>query len=258
MQGTKLFLAISILLLGMSTTACRRNSDDVWEDSKSATRHMSRGMRTLGGKHGDSRAIQNRDQFYVVDDEGYIYEDNSNDQMMSGGYAMNNNSSMGEFVPLSDQSYQDEVAMADFVSRQPRETPGDPGSSIPGIDAFQDPSTNPRWSGVFRNINFEFNSNLVKGQENLNTINRVADYMKRNPNTYTFVEGHCDERGPEAYNLSLGARRSNAVRNMLIQEGVNPDNVFTISYGKERPVHFDHNEDAWNQNRRAEFRVYQR
>lgn len=82
--------------------------------------------------------------------------------------------------------------------------------------------------------------------------------MRSHPNTYVFVEGHCDERGPEAYNLSLGAKRGNAVRNLLINEGVDPDHIFTISYGKERPLVFEHHEEAWAQNRRAEFKVYNR
>lgn len=247
MRIAQLFMASLILLVPLTTSSCRRNSDEVWDDSRSASRHMSRGIRSLGGKHGDSRAVQCREQFNP-------YNDNF---CQDGTYS--GSSSVGEdFIPLSDQFGDDQVAMADYVAHQPRETPGDPGSSIPGISAFQDPSSNPRWASVFRNINFEYNSNLVKGQENIETLHAVANYMRNNNNVYVFVEGHCDERGPEAFNLALGARRCNAVRNQLIQEGVNPDNVFTISYGKERPLFLDHNEEAWTQNRRAEFKIYQR
>lgn len=243
----RLFLCVNIMSLGVfvgtTLTGCGgRNSGEMWEDSKSCGRHMTRGLRTMGGKHGDSRAVQCRDDFMPVEDECY----------------QGNQSAMSEFVPLSDQPYEDEVAMADYVSQQPRETPGDPGSSIPGISAFRDPSSNPAWAVVFRNVIFEYNSNLVKGQDNLDTMRSVAAYMKRNPNLYVFIEGHCDERGPQAYNLALGSRRSNAVRNLLIQDGVNPDNVFTISYGKERPLFQDQNEESHAQNRRAEFKIYQR
>jgi peptidoglycan-associated lipoprotein len=237
-------LAIS---LGMVTTGCYRSSDQVWDDSRSAGRHMSRGLRTMGGKHGDSRAVQSREEFMAINDGMYYYDD-----------ACSNNVYYNDFVPLSDQPYEAEIAMADYVSRQPNETPGDPGSSIPGINAFCDPSMNPTWSAIFRNINFEYNSNLVKGQANLDTVRSVSNYMRRNPNIYVFVEGHCDERGPEAYNLALGSRRSNSVRNLLIQEGVNPDNIFTISYGKERPLFHDQTDESHNQNRRAEFKIYQR
>lgn len=249
MRISQLFLAILALLLPLTTTtSCRRNTDQVWDDSRSASRHMSRGFRSLGGKHGDSRAVQCREQFMPYNDDGFCQDGNS--------YAVNN---VGQdFIPLSDQYGGDDIAMADYVAQQPRETPGDPGSSIPGISAFQDPSSNATWATVFKNINFDYNSDLVRGQENVDTLHSVANYMKNNRNVYVFVEGHCDERGPEAYNLALASRRSNAIRNQLIQEGVNPDNVFTISYGKERPLFLDHNEEAWAQNRRAEFKIYQR
>lgn len=214
---------------------------------------MTRGVRTLGGKQGDSRAVECRDQF--MPDEGNFYVDENYMSQSSPSFSP---VSQADFVPLSDQPHEDEIAMANYVSQQPRETPGDPGSSIPGIDYFQDPASNPALAAIFHNIHFEYNSDLIRGQENLNTLHDVAGYLKRNGNTYVFVEGHCDERGPVAYNMALGAHRSNSVRNMLLQEGVNPDNVFTISYGSERPLLRDHNEEAWAQNRRAEFKVYQR
>lgn len=262
MRFTKFLLALYALSVGLSMTSCRRGSNEVWEDSKTAGRHMSRGLRTMGGKHGHSRAVNSRDEF-APGDEWYAADGSTPVQEAyippQDGYSLNQgNSAMGDFVPLRDQTGSDDVSMADFVSQQPRETPGDPGSSIPGISAFQDPSTNSQWAAVFKNITFEYNSNLVKGQDNLDTLRAIADYMKSHPTVYVFVEGHTDERGPEAFNLSLGSRRSNAVRNLLLQDGVNPDNVFTISYGKEKPIFHDHNEEAWTQNRRAEFKIYQR
>lgn len=252
MRSTKFLLIIYMMILGLSFTGCNRSTNDVWEDSKSARRHMTRGVRTLGGKNGNSRAIASRDQF--MPGEGGFYD---SDDAYSGN-AIPVRNAMDEFVPLSDQEYEDQIAMANYVSQQPRETPGDPGSSIPGIEYFKDPSTNPALAGVFRNIYFEYNSSLVKGQESLNIVHNVANYMRSHPGTYIFVEGHCDERGPEAYNLALGSHRSNSVRNMLLQEGVNADNVFTISYGKERPIIQGQGEESWSQNRRAEFKVYQR
>lgn len=237
----KLFL--NVLFIGLVLTGCRRSPHDVWEDSKTCGRHVNRGVRSLGGKHGDSRQIRNRGEFYV---------DNQDFYSQNGGYA-------GDFIPLADaQNNSYEVAMTDSVSQQPRENPGDPGSSIPGIEAFRDPSTIPGLAGIFQNIRFEYNSNLVKGQNNLNILHNISDYMRYNQNVYVFIEGHTDERGPEAYNLALGSRRSNAVRNLLISEGVNPDNIFTISFGKERPLFLEHDEGAWGENRRAEFKIYQR
>ena len=238
MKTKQLFILLNLLLVCLSLTGCRRQPRDGWEDSKTAGRHVNRGVRNLGGKHGDSRQVRSRGEFY--DESGYVQN------------------ASADFIPLGDVVNSNEGVMADSLTPQPRENPGDPGSSVPGIDAFRDPSTVPGMARIFKNVQFEYNSNLVKGQSNLETIRQIADYMKKNPRVYIFVEGHCDDRGPQAYNLALGARRSNAVRNLLISEGVNPDNIFTISYGKERPLLMEQHEEAWQQNRRAEFKIYQR
>lgn len=241
MKTIKILSIILALATLSMTVSCRRTGDDIWEDSKTAGRHVSRGFRTLGGKHGDSRQVYCRDDFYP-------YQDN----------CMQPPALANDFTPLYDQNSSDEIAMADSYVRQPRECPGDPGSSVPGLDSFRDPHTVPGLANIFQNIHFEYNSDLVKGRDSMDTIHRVADYMRKHPATYLFVEGHCDQRGPEAYNLALGSRRSNAVRNALIADGVNPDAIFTISYGKERPLVMENHEEAWAQNRRAEFKVYQR
>lgn len=240
MNTFKLLFIIPILLAATLLTGCRRSPNMVWEDSKSAGRHVNRGFRSLGGKHGDSRQIRSRNEFMCEND------------LPPATYAQES-----EFVPLQDCPGNNGISMSS-ANRPPRETPGDPGSSIPGIEAFRDPSTNPRWSGVFRNVYFDYNSSLIKGSDSLATIRNVAEYMREHPNTSIFVEGHCDERGPEAYNLVLGSHRSNAIRNLLINDGVNPDAVFTISYGKERPIISGPDEESWQQNRRAEFKVYER
>ena len=237
-----------LLLAALTFSGCRRSGDDVWEDTRTAGRHMNRGIRSMAGKHGDSRAVQSAEDFYPAEDYSYA----------PPSFVPPSATSQSEYVPLPDYQNPNDMAMGDFVAPQPKETPGDPGSSIPGIEAFRDPSVNPELARVFKNVNFDYNSYLIKDDNNLATMRDVSNYMKSHPNTYVFVEGHTDERGPEAFNLSLGARRSDAVRNQLIADGVNPDNIFTISYGKERPLVLEHHEEAWSQNRRAEFKVYQR
>ena len=76
-------------------------------------------------------------------------------------------------------------------------------------------------------------------------------WLKRYPSVTIVVEGHADERGTREYNLALGERRANSVRDYMIALGVDPNRVKTISYGKERPVDPASNEDAWERNRRA-------
>lgn len=229
---------LSIFAFALMLTSCCRSTDEVWDDTKTASRHMRRGVSALGGKHGDSQVVVCREDFYVQDNGYFAYGQ--------------------DFVPLPDADNCRDVSMAEFVAPQPSSTPGDPGCLLPGIEAFQDPSTVSGMGQIFQNIFFEYNSNLVKGQDSVNTVRNIADYMRTHPGTYVFVEGHCDQRGPQAYNLALGSRRANAVRTMLIDQGVNPDNVFTISYGKERPLVFENHEEAYSKNRRAEFKIFQK
>ena len=76
-------------------------------------------------------------------------------------------------------------------------------------------------------------------------------WLKQNSNVTVTIEGHCDERGTREYNLALGEKRAQAVKNYLIGLGINPDRVSTISYGKERPAVVGSNDGAWAQNRRS-------
>ena len=76
-------------------------------------------------------------------------------------------------------------------------------------------------------------------------------WLKQNSNVSVTIEGHCDERGTREYNLALGEKRAQAVKNYLIGLGISPDRVSTISYGKERPAVVGSNDGAWSQNRRS-------
>jgi peptidoglycan-associated lipoprotein len=82
-----------------------------------------------------------------------------------------------------------------------------------------------------------------------------AAWLKDHPSVKLLVEGHCDERNTEEYNLALGWRRCNAVKAYLAQLGVGTDRISTISYGEEKPFATCHNESCWWQNRRAHFVV---
>lgn len=83
------------------------------------------------------------------------------------------------------------------------------------------------------------------------TVERQAQWMKQYPNLEVTIEGHCDERGTREYNLALGEKRANSVKNYLVALGVNPDRIDVVSYGKERPAVLGANPSAWAQNRRG-------
>jgi peptidoglycan-associated lipoprotein len=90
-------------------------------------------------------------------------------------------------------------------------------------------------------------------QKEMGKISTVADFIKRNLDHDILVEGHCDERGTEGYNLALGDRRALAVREALIAAGAPADNVHTVSYGESRPADPGHTQAAWAKNRRGAF-----
>jgi len=232
--ASTILLAITSLL----TSACHRSTDEVWNDTKTAGRHVSRGVGTLGGKHGVSRQVSDPSQF---------------------GDSKANGSASQDFVAYADDKEALKLEMGDEeLLPQPKETPGEPGSAIPGIDGFKDPLQDPALAAIFEHVHFAYNSSLIKGDDNVKTLNSIADYMKNHPNTYVFIEGHCDKRGPAAYNFSLGANRANSVRALLIQDGVNPDHLFTVSYGKEKLLFNEDSEEFQKLNRRAQFKVFEK
>ena len=101
-------------------------------------------------------------------------------------------------------------------------------------------------------VHFAFDSAVVRKSEQEN-IQAVADALSKDSSAKLLIEGHCDERGTEEYNRSLGERRALALREALAKLGVDPSRIRTISYGKDKPADPGHDESAWAKNRRGEF-----
>ena len=87
------------------------------------------------------------------------------------------------------------------------------------------------------------------------TLDANATWLKSNPNHLVLIEGHCDERGTNEYNLALGERRAKSTMNYLVSQGVQANRITIISYGEERPQCTEHTESCWAKNRRAHFLV---
>jgi len=109
-------------------------------------------------------------------------------------------------------------------------------------------------SSLFQDILFDYDSYIIK-TENYSKLNAIANWLKKYRDIKMVVEGHCDERGTIEYNLALGQKRAEAVKDYLAKSGVEEKRIKTISYGKEMPVDTGHTEEAWAKNRRAHFRV---
>jgi peptidoglycan-associated lipoprotein len=161
---------------------------------------------------------------------------------------------LAEFASLKDEDLS--VQYTDGAFAQPAFSPGEAGSGLPSLEFFQAPKG--ALEKIFKNIYFSTDSFTIKEGDYLQVISTMAGYLKEHPTLYIIIEGFCDERGAEAYNLSLGAKRANSVRHQLIRKGAHPDQIHTISYGKEQPLDIRHSQDAWAKNRRSEFKIYQK
>ncbi|PLX42439.1 MAG: peptidoglycan-associated lipoprotein [Deltaproteobacteria bacterium] len=109
-------------------------------------------------------------------------------------------------------------------------------------------------ASLLNTIFFDFDKSDITS-EAAATLDANKDNLLSYPAARVRIEGHCDERGTNEYNLALGERRANATKRYLADAGVDPNRMDTISYGEERPVDPASNEAAWAKNRRAEFKV---
>jgi len=103
-------------------------------------------------------------------------------------------------------------------------------------------------------IYFDFDKSFIK-LEYRAVLQAKAEFLKDDPNIHMRIEGNCDERGTNEYNLALGERRADSAAKFLVSLGISPDRIETISYGEERPLASGHGEGAWTQNRRDDFTV---
>lgn len=150
--------------------------------------------------------------------------------------------------------------------------PDDTGTSVRGDEVVEQPTTRtwdsrgpvetrpstgeiPKVSeGSFETVYFDFDRYNLR-PDALETIGRNLQVLKQNQNMKILIEGHCDERGTNEYNMALGTRRANSCKSYFIANGIDASRISLISYGEERPVDPSHNEAAWTKNRRAEFLV---
>ncbi|MCL5408549.1 MAG: OmpA family protein [Candidatus Omnitrophica bacterium] len=107
---------------------------------------------------------------------------------------------------------------------------------------------------TFEMIHFAFDKyNLTQPDRKI--LTGIGQYLLNHPGIMVLLQGYCDERGTQQYNLVLGEQRALSARTFLIGLGVSPKRLFTISYGKEDPINPAHNEIAWAENRRVEFKI---
>ena len=226
---------ITILTVSLLTlTSCHRTSGSAWEDVKTLGRYIKRTSKQLFKHETDSKLISDKEEFFEPSED--------------------------EFIPLNQSEMLAAKGKLAQRSRQPAEETKVVASSkernIPNIEAFKHPTA--ELANVFKVVHFHTDSHVLQEKEYQAVVDNIAKHLKRNKDVYVFVLGHCDERASEAYNLALGTRRANHIRALLVRKGVDPNQVFTISFGKELPLDPEHNRNAWSKNRRAEFKIYEK
>lgn len=146
---------------------------------------------------------------------------------------------------------------ADSAGGTQSSRPDDVASLPPGVEVGE---ADIRDGGQFietpdlQAIHFDYDAYALS-EEARGTLRRNADYLRKHPDLDILVAGHCDERGTTEYNLALGERRAQAVRDYLGSLGIEARRIETISFGEERPLDPGHDELAWALNRRAHFVV---
>ena len=101
-------------------------------------------------------------------------------------------------------------------------------------------------------IYFDFDQASVRNDQ-FSRLDQNADYLKNNLGSKVVIQGNCDERGTNEYNLALGERRALNAKTYLVELGVEEYRIRTVSYGEERPLFLEQDEFSWSQNRRADF-----
>jgi len=136
---------------------------------------------------------------------------------------------------------------------EPTSTGGDTTNVVPETTGYQGhPLDDPNSLLSKRTVYFAFDSYSINSEER-DVIIAHAQYLSSNSGEKVTLEGHADERGTREYNIALGERRANAVRQLMTLQGVASSQIDVVSFGEERPAAQGHNESAWSQNRRVEF-----
>jgi len=111
-----------------------------------------------------------------------------------------------------------------------------------------------RSSDSLKDIHFAFDRYELDDQSRA-ILRENATYLKSHPESRIEIQGHCDERGTNNYNVALGQRRAHSTKSYLAAQGIDDSRIHIVSYGEEKPFCFDSNENCWWQNRRAHFLV---
>ena len=238
---------LAAILFGLSvTTACSKTL--MPPEGLGGTASVGSQMGQSGDSQSGSRGDAGRG--FGIDGEGgsgFLSEENVGESARSGGFSPggSDGSALGggsDGSALGGGRFQSDAEP--FL--------GDSGSGSGGLDEartlpFKDTSS-------LQDIYFRFDRYDLDDQSR-GTLRQNAGYLKSNSGAVIEIQGHCDERGTNNYNIALGERRAHSTKMYLVSQGVSARRIHVISYGEERPFCFDSNDACWLKNRRAHFRI---
>ena len=226
---------LAAVLFGLSfMTACSKNlmPPEGLDGAASVGSQMSQSS----GGAGDS-AVRgfNAGEQGSGSGSGFLTEENVGESARSGGFS-SDGSALGGGKFQSEPFLGNDSGPGGFASE---------ARTLP----FKDTSS-------LQDIHFKFDRVDLDGESRA-TLRRNASYLKANSSAVIEIQGHCDERGTNNYNVALGECRAHSTKMYLVSQGVSARRIHTISYGEERPFCFDSNAACWQNNRRAHFRISQ-
>jgi len=157
-----------------------------------------------------------------------------------------------QLQPGDQQQTTDASAQADKGVVKPEERITE--KQLAKVETKDEPARYKEERGLFEDIYFDFDKYDIR-PEGKPVLNGIASWLMKNSDARLSIEGHCDERGTNEYNLALGDRRAKAARDFLIALGVAAKRIEIVSYGEEKPQCTEQTEECWAKNRRAHFVV---
>ena len=237
------FLAAILFCLSV-TAACSKNlmPPEGLDGTASVGSQMSQSGDSRSGGRGDAG------RGFGINEEsgpGFLSEENVGESARSGGFSPGGSGGFGG----SDGSDGSALGGGRFQSDA---EPFLGGSGSGGMDEartlpFKDTSS-------LQDIHFKFDKYDLDDQSR-GILRQNADYLRTNSSAIIEIQGHCDERGTNNYNIALGERRAQSTKMYMVSQGISAKRIHTISYGEEKPFCFDSNNGCWFKNRRAHFRI---
>jgi len=123
---------------------------------------------------------------------------------------------------------------------------------VVGCQAKKPSSSGYGSSNGLSTVYFDYDQAFIRSDA-ASALQNNANYLRKNVSTSVSIEGHCDERGTNEYNLALGQRRAQSAKDYIVNLGIGDNRMRTVSYGEEKPACYESNESCWSRNRRADF-----